>query len=237
MNALAAGANLNFPLMLQQAQFAAQHAQQHQQPVARQAANPDGSANKQHPISMNAPLAQTTGPQQTTSTNSTAAQLSPFALFDAPVELRANFLQCQREHGLPLPNDPNSYHFGVAVNGFHPQNLPQQAVADTRHSDPGGKQIRNVKEQKRAQKITDLIDDLRTRMEKGGWKVGLKSKFNTLSSYVPLLYCQLSIEKTALFNNCTHSCYIQFLFQLRRLCSSPCQDYEGKGRSNQEGQV
>ena len=45
----------------------------------------------------------------------------PFLLFDAPVELRANFMNAQRSHGMPTMQDNNAYHYGMAVNGFHPQ--------------------------------------------------------------------------------------------------------------------
>ena len=123
----------------------------------------------------------------------------PFFLFDAPVELRLNFMQSQRIHGLPVTEDNNSYHYGVAVNGFHPQlsgqpssgpvsncntnhfSSPVQLV-DGRHGNRKAGRIKNEREQRRAQKITELIDQLREKMEKGGWKVEVKSKFNTLSS-------------------------------------------------------
>jgi hypothetical protein len=123
----------------------------------------------------------------------------PFLLFDAPVELRANFINAQRAHGLPVMQDNNAYHYGMAVNGFHPQdhlNGPAAAVSvsgssttanpvrliDGRHGNQGMKRMKNAKEQKRAQRITDLIEQLREKMEMDGWKVGMKSKFHTLSS-------------------------------------------------------
>lgn len=119
----------------------------------------------------------------------------PFLLFDAPVELRTNFMQSQLAHGLPVMQDNNAYHYGMAVNGFHPQQRLGAGVAgnrndqdvnvklvDARHGDQGVKRIKNQKEQKRAQRITELIEELRVKMEKGGWKVGMKSKFHTLSS-------------------------------------------------------
>lgn len=128
--------------------------------------------------------------------------LPPFLLFDAPIELRANFIQSQRQHGIPTMEDNNSLHYGMVVNGFHPQhrqvldpaNVPsrgpvstatlaeQVRLIDGRHGDVGSKRVKNAREQKRTQKITDLIDELRVKMERGGWKVGLKSKFHTLSS-------------------------------------------------------
>lgn len=128
-------------------------------------------------------------------------QQTPFLLFDAPVELRQNFIQSQRAHGMPVLEDNNSYHFGMTVNGFHPQRsleepffykslhskrpLPDPVpVVDARHADVGGKRLKNAKEQKRAHRISELIDQLRVKMEKGGWNVGIKSKFHTLSSYV-----------------------------------------------------
>jgi len=47
----------------------------------------------------------------------------PFLLFDSPVELRANFNQNQRRLGMPVKHDCNSYHYGEAVKGFHPQHI------------------------------------------------------------------------------------------------------------------
>lgn len=130
----------------------------------------------------------------------------PFMLFDAPVELRHNFVQSQRAHGLPVLQDNNSYHFtrsmpsvsttttGVATNGEGGLPMfvarpaapsgPMPRLVDARHGDhtAGNKRLKNAKEQKRAQRITELIEQLRIRMEKGGWKVGIKSKLHTLSS-------------------------------------------------------
>lgn len=151
----------------------------------------------------------------------------PFLLFDAPVELRTNYQQSLRAHGLPIALDNNAYHFGVAVNGFHPQNQPPPTtttggfgghlppthqllhrgnaalgavptanavdptstgpvrLVDARHGTLGVKRIKNAKEQRRAQRIAELIDELRAKMQSSGWSVGVsKSKYNTLSSYV-----------------------------------------------------
>jgi hypothetical protein len=108
-------------------------------------------------------------------------------LFDAPVELRHNFIQSQRALGIPVLQDNNSYHFGLAVNGYHPQhsdndNSHVPKLIDGRHGDIGSKRLKNAKEQKRAQRITDLIEELRIQMEHDGWQVGMKSKLHTLSS-------------------------------------------------------
>jgi len=125
----------------------------------------------------------------------------PFLLFDAPCELRQNFMQSQRMLNLPVHQDGNSYHYGMAVNGFHPQlNVatdPIQPLSrdqpilppgvnvkllDSRHKlRRGAGKERNEREQKRAQKITDLIEQIRVSMEDGGWKVEMKSKYHTLS--------------------------------------------------------
>lgn len=150
---------------------------------------------------------------QDNGTNSKSSSQSttppPFYLFDAPVELRVNFMQSQRLHGLPVTEDNNSYHYGVAVNGFHPQlnaqlnpatgamtsasggssssggsqnHCSSVQLVDARHSNRKAGRIKNEREQRRAQKITELIDQLREKMETGGWKVEVKSKFHTLSS-------------------------------------------------------
>ena len=124
-------------------------------------------------------------------------QPPPFYLFDAPIELRTNFLQSQQVHSL---QDSNALHYGMAVNGFHPQVnaqvnpvLPVPSAAPSSGSFPPlmdargkkpkktGKE-RNEREQKRAQKITELIEKLRVSMEDGGWKVEVKSKYHTLST-------------------------------------------------------
>jgi len=140
--------------------------------------------------------------------------LPPFYLFDAPIELRANFMQNQRRLGLPIQHDPNSYHYGETVNGFHPHqyslpfgaengsagaggglefpppnarpsNAPPPQLIDARngnHRKNRGGQVKNEREQKRAQKITELIEQLRLQMEQGGWQVEARSKFHTLSN-------------------------------------------------------
>jgi len=153
------------------------------------------------------------------STSATAvSSLPPFYLFDAPVELRANFMQNQRRLGLPIQNDPNSYHYGETVNGFHPHQyqLPVGTTASTSTTTSGGLPssigagstatatgspkhvpklidarhgnstrrnkggVKNEREQKRALKITELIEQLRLQMEDGGWQVEARSKFHTL---------------------------------------------------------
>jgi hypothetical protein len=130
-------------------------------------------------------------------TKSKGKSVPPFYLFDAPCELRTNFILSQKLHNLPIPDDTNAFHYGMAVNGFHPQlnaqanpivplsgALPAGAVrlidGRSRRKGRTGKE-RNEREQKRAQKITELIDELRTSMENGGWEVEDKSKYHTLT--------------------------------------------------------
>ena len=95
-----------------------------------------------------------------------------------------------------IPN--NQQHYGMTVNGFHPQvnaqDNPHLTPIDTyniinnRDNDDNKKnnkslscKERNEREQKRAQKISDLIESLRLSMENSGWKVEVKSKYHTLS--------------------------------------------------------
>jgi hypothetical protein len=124
----------------------------------------------------------------------------PFYLFDAPCELRANFLQAQRQNDMTNFQDSNSFHYGMAVNGFHPQvnaqvnpimpaslgaavlpNGKHVELIDGRHKHTRKSSQRNEREQQRAQKITELIDKLRNTMEEGGWRVEMKSKYQILS--------------------------------------------------------
>ena len=125
----------------------------------------------------------------------------PFYLFDAPCELRANFLEAQRQNEMTNYQDSNSFHYGMAVNGFHPQvnaqvnpimpaslgaavlpNGQRVELIDGRHKYKQRSSERNEREQQRAQKITELIDKLRNTMEQGGWKVEMKSKYQILST-------------------------------------------------------
>mmetsp|Transcript_31351 Transcript_31351/g.63728 ORF Transcript_31351/g.63728 Transcript_31351/m.63728 type:complete len:416 (-) Transcript_31351:4913-6160(-) len=206
------------------------------------------------------------------SCNNGVADPPPFYLFEAPYELRMNYLQSQRlndattttvaaaaapaSSAVATPaltaGDPNSYHYGMAVagvsvNGFHPQlnalsnpivpiagtgkrgmesSAPDKGTASatlhhhtgvgqqsesTRNSTaasssvgatttsqpvrlidgrsgkpktaqrPGVKE-RNEREQRRAQKIAELIENLKDSMIQGGWKVEMKSKYHTLST-------------------------------------------------------
>lgn len=107
-------------------------------------------------------------------------------------------------------------HYGMAVNGFHPQvnaqvnppvlPLPNTTISQNHTSGKDGTgtgsspQIsgisgsnggdpsantrptgRNAREAERAQKITQLITDLRVHMQEGGWKAEMKSKYQTLN--------------------------------------------------------
>lgn len=160
-------------------------------------------------------------------TASTLSYNSPYSTHLS--ELTANFR-----------NNPNvSVHYGMAVNGFHPQvnaqvnpvfplsnngriggtASNQQTLAgaggavggnrssgtnnERNQSRVGGRggntttaaaanagaasahtrnsRERNNREQVRAQKITQLISELRENMEKGGWQEEMKSKYQTLS--------------------------------------------------------
>ena len=120
-------------------------------------------------------------------TTASTVRHPPFLLFDAPVELRANFIASQQAHGFPILDDNNAFHYQ------HPPQFSQQLMTvapgvhlvDGRHGGIRNKRVKNEREQKRTQKITDLIDQLRDKMEEGGWKVGgTKSKYATLSTYV-----------------------------------------------------
>jgi hypothetical protein len=118
--------------------------------------------------------------------NNSTPDLPPFRLFDAPVELRHNFAQAQRALGIPVLNDANSIHFDMSSSetGESDANKKMSEVkfVDARHGDLGMKRMKNAKEQRRAQRITELIEQLRMKMEKSGWQSGMKSKLNTLSS-------------------------------------------------------
>jgi hypothetical protein len=237
---LAASASFQ-PHAFQQATGATQHPQyhNHQQQHASAAssvATSSGSfavparpaTSSQQPQN---PQGSTTSTQPTASTTTTSSSLPPFYLFDAPIELRANFMANQRKLGLPIEHDTNSFYYGETVNGYHPQQLlkagmgdPQNAASllhvgwdptklpqqhrhshgpppkmiDARHGSnrrrsKGGQQ-KNEREQKRAQKITELIELLRLQIEEKGWQVEGRSKFNTLSKYVYILTLSQSVH-------------------------------------------
>jgi len=147
----------------------------------------------------------------------------PFYLFDAPCELRTNFIQAQHLNNITVVQDNNAYHYGMAVNGFHPQlnaqaNPPIQPTTKTHNSSSSSSSShntpenvvlldgrhknkirqgneRNEREQQRAQKITELIDKLRLTMVNGGWKNNeMKSKYQTLSTCAA--YVKYLIQET-----------------------------------------
>ena len=104
---------------------------------------------------------------------------------------------------IPTLKDSNSFHYNLASNSTRtdatvcmPSLAPfgSSCVEDISHN---GKKVelldarqkktkkgneRNEREQQRAQKITELIDKLRMTMVQGGWKVEMKSKYQTLST-------------------------------------------------------
>ena len=113
--------------------------------------------------------------QPATSQSQTAGS-TPFMLFGAPAEMRHNYIEAQKAKGVPPLNDSNSFYYNHAGNGTAPPPL-----VDGRHADQGSKRIKNEKEQKRAQRITELIDELREAMAESGWESGVKSKLHTLA--------------------------------------------------------
>jgi hypothetical protein len=146
--------------------------------------------------------------------SSTEGAPPPFLLFDAPIELRANFIASQRAQGFPTLDDNNSFHYQRHQQPIH-QNVMAPRLIDGRHGGIGSKRVKNEREQKRTQKITDLIDQLRDKMEEGGWKVGgTKSKYATLSTYVyqwaSVSFCYFSRS------------YLYFaVIQMCRVCEAP----------------
>ncbi|GKY92835.1 hypothetical protein MPSEU_000253100 [Mayamaea pseudoterrestris] len=201
MNALAAGVTLPLPLVLQAAQQALHFkntAQQQTQNLQQQCTYPVPASRAQQqatgspaPYTFTKPaaVAATHIASQNTATNNFSNPLAPLFSVDASAELRANFLSSQQTAGVTgtpsqMLQDFQQYPFGIAVNGFHPQHnmgLPQPLLGNLRMANTKNN-TKNVKEQRRAQKITTLIENLRMKMEKDGWQVGLnKSKFNTLS--------------------------------------------------------
>jgi len=171
-------------------------------PASQPHSNETSSSSSPVPV-FNATVPLFSG-QPTGTPGSSGSKPPPFYLFDAPVELRTNFMANQRKLGLPVEHDPNSYHFGESVKGFHPQQVMNQQqlnamvsnsgqvnripdapvqLIDARHGGvrSASGRVKNEREQKRAQKITELIEQLRQDMEKEGWKVEMRSKSHTLS--------------------------------------------------------
>lgn len=127
-----------------------------------------------------------------------SGQLPPFYLFDAPIELRHNFTQAQQAMNIPPLKDSNSFHYNLASKIKASNDLPFESSDDVDDvTSPDGNMVelldarqkknskgseRNEREQQRAQKITELIDKLRMTIVQGGWKVEMKSKYQTLST-------------------------------------------------------
>ena len=92
-------------------------------------------------------------------------------------ELYANFLASQK---MPPNKDP-SFSYEIPMSGFAP-NQDNSRCSGAINCNSGNKGVKNAKEQKRAKQITNLIEQLRVKMEKDGWKIEVNSKFHTLSS-------------------------------------------------------
>jgi len=114
--------------------------------------------------------------------------LPPFELFGAPIELRTSFIQAQRAMGLPVLHDTNTEHFGAVVNGFHPQYHSNIQFIDNRTTSTQCKRQRAFREQRRSQRVSSLIDELKVKMARENWKINddtnrrRDNKFQTLSS-------------------------------------------------------
>lgn len=93
------------------------------------------------------------------------------------VELYANFLASQKTH-----QAINSFAYEMPIHGFDPNQGNTGSAKAAVNFNTKNKGVKNAKEQKRAQQITNLIEQLRVMMEKDGWKVEVNSKFHTLSS-------------------------------------------------------
>jgi hypothetical protein len=116
--------------------------------------------------------------EETSSQSYFSNEKSASVVPSSSAELYANFLASQHasqsveafSFGAPMPE--------FAVNHEHGNKRLTGAMACTAES----KGVKNAKEQKRAQQITNLIEQLRVKMEKDGWKIEVNSKFHTLSS-------------------------------------------------------
>ncbi len=189
-----------------------------QQPQPQQAQQQLALATSFNAVNNNNNNASSGDSSSNNMTSSTLSYNSPYSTHLR--ELTANFR-----------NNPNvSVHYGMAVNGFHPQvnarvnpvvplsnnggiggattnaatqhtlaggagngssgtkNSRKQAKGKANATAPGAASThtrnsreRNNREQVRAQKITQLISELRENMEKGGWQGEMKSKYQTLS--------------------------------------------------------
>ena len=112
-------------------------------------------------------------------TNATA----PRDMFQLPLDLRSNFIEAQRIHGADsrgIVQDPLVVqHHSTIGQGLRP-------FAKTPCTESAKKSVseRNEREQRRAQQITELIDELKETMVKDGWKVEMKGKYHTLSRLV-----------------------------------------------------
>merc|ERR1712238_360500 len=144
------------------------------------------------------------------SSNIPKGQTAPnFYLFDAPCELRANFMQSQLSRNGTVTPDSNDYHYNLAGNRIMPLSLENNAfgiatlpngqpvqLVDGRHRKKTiSDSARNEREQQRAKKITELIETLRDTMTNDGWKVEMKSKYHTLSTCTEYLKHLIKVTK------------------------------------------
>jgi hypothetical protein len=92
-------------------------------------------------------------------------------------ELYANFLASQK-----LPPRVEAFSFDAPMPEFAANHEHSNKLTGATACTVESKGVKNAKEQKRAQQITNLIEQLRVKMEKDGWKIEVNSKFHTLSS-------------------------------------------------------
>lgn len=94
-------------------------------------------------------------------------------------ELYANFLASQK-----TPQNIDSFSYEMPMPGFasNQETKSRSSRVAVNNCTTGNKGVKNAKEQKRAQQITNLIEQLRIKMEKDGWKIEVNSKYHTLSS-------------------------------------------------------
>jgi len=112
-------------------------------------------------------------------------------IFQVPNNLLlSSFLDAQRWHNSTGSSSfvaPSNSSMGAGPSGD--RNLQTKHISTgTSMNHRKNTSDRNEREQRRAQQITELIDELRESMVKAGWKVELKGKYHTLSRCVEYLH-------------------------------------------------
>mmetsp|Transcript_40191 Transcript_40191/g.94493 ORF Transcript_40191/g.94493 Transcript_40191/m.94493 type:complete len:167 (+) Transcript_40191:78-578(+) len=118
------------------------------------------------------------------------SSLTPFAVFDAPIELRLNFLRSATDQGIPTSSHANEIYNLNAImccpREFGRSRIPFRSDAlrytDARYDRRHVRRTKRSQERERARRIVEKISDIRQLMARDGVPVPSDLKTEVLNS-------------------------------------------------------